>query len=72
MLRVYSGYAPRQAEIADLDGAVFIDEHIGWLQVSVNNIAAVEVLDRAQQMINHSLDVLYLKMDGALDDLLQI
>ena len=35
---LHSAYATGQAEVADLDGAVFVDEDVGGLEVSVEDV----------------------------------
>ena len=59
----YSALTPSKAKITNFDRTVLIYKYIGWLQISVQNIGCVKVLDRTQQVIDDSLDVLDLQVD---------
>ena len=61
-----------EAVVAQLDRAVFIDEHVCGLQVSMEHVGLVQVLNGAEQVVNDVLGVLHLKVNVALDDLLKV
>ena len=62
--------APCETEVAELDRAVLVDEDVGGLEVTMDDLALVEELYRAQQIINYGLNVEYLQLKSALEDLL--
>ena len=61
-----------EAVVAQLDSAVFVDEHVCGLQVSVEHIRLVQILNGAEQVVNDVLGVLHLKVNVALDDLFEV
>ncbi len=61
-----------QAEIADLDCAILVDKDISRFQITMQYARRMYILNRAKQIINNRLDMLYLQMYSAFDNLLQI
>lgn len=47
----------RKAIIAQLDRTVLVNQNIRWLQIPMNDLALMQVLDGAQQVVDDGLDV---------------
>ena len=47
----------RQAEVTDLDVARATEEHVGGLEVAVEDVGGVEVLERNEQLLRDPLHV---------------
>ena len=62
----------RESKISNLNTTIFIDQNIGGLKISVNNICSVNILETTKQVVNHCFDVLWLEEDGWLDHFLKI
>lgn len=45
-------HAASQAEIANLNRAVVVNENVAWLQISVDNLSFVQVAEAAQNIIH--------------------
>lgn len=51
------GEASRQAEIADLELAIGINEQVSGLQISMKDVGGVDVFETAQNLVNEGLEV---------------
>lgn len=52
-LGVNAVHGAREPEVGQLDRAVLIDENVGRLEVSVDDVRRVDILQAAQQVIHH-------------------
>ena len=61
-----------QAEVANLEHAVGVDEQVARLDVSVDDLGRVQVLDAPEDLVEEHLDVVLGKMLWGNDDLMQV
>jgi hypothetical protein len=52
-LGVNTIHGARQPKVSQLDRAVLVDETVGRLEVSVDDVRRVDILQAAQQVIHH-------------------
>ena len=64
--------APRQAEVADLQIAIGVDQQVRWLQIAMQHVGRVDELDRPQHLIYEVLDVIEAQALLGVDDAVQI
>lgn len=61
-----------ETEIANLNRAIFVDEYVSWLEISVEDFSRVEVLDTSENVVRECLDLYQDKVDGAFEEFLEI
>ena len=61
-----------KAEVANLDRAVVIHEDVARLEITVQNLARVEVLERAEHVVDDGLYLRFLKVFTRLEQLLEV
>mmetsp|Transcript_2571 Transcript_2571/g.7642 ORF Transcript_2571/g.7642 Transcript_2571/m.7642 type:complete len:253 (-) Transcript_2571:301-1059(-) len=63
---------PGKTEVADLDGAILVDETIGGLQIPVVDAGRVDVLQTCEQVVEQGVDVQSGQRHVGLAKLLQV
>lgn len=63
---------PRQAKVAELEGAVAVEEDVGGLEVAVQQPGVVQVGERVQEGQQQALEVALAQPHLRLDQLLQV
>lgn len=53
--------SPGKAEIADLDTALVSEQHIAWLEVSVDDICGVQEVNSTEQVVKNDFCVLHVE-----------
>ena len=48
----------KHAYLPNLEVAVFIEQNIAWLQITMDDICRVQKLERSQDLVNEVLNVL--------------
>lgn len=61
-----------KTEVAELDSAVLVNKNVGRLEVSMNDVALMEVLDSTKQVVNYRGDMQKLQVDTAFNYFLEI
>ena len=55
--------ASREAKITNLNGAIVVDEYIGWLEIPMNNVGLVDRVYRTEDVIQDSNYVRFFKIN---------
>ena len=72
MLAVDSVHASSQAEVANLDRAVVVNQDVARLQVAVNDLCFVQVVQAAQDVVNNRLHLRLFEVLARLDQLFEV
>lgn len=64
--------ASRKTKIADLKVTIFIEQEIGWLQISMDDVGRVNVETASKQLIHEILDVVISKILARVDDSMHV
>jgi len=61
-----------ETEIADSDGAIFVDEDVGRLEITMEDVSRVNILETNEDVVDQGLDMDEFQVDGGLEELLEI
>lgn len=57
---------PGEPEVAQFNVAIVVQEHVAWLQISVENVRRMDILGSTEQIIDDDLNVLLTEVDFLL------
>jgi len=72
LVAVDAVHAAREAEVADLDGAVVVHEDVARLQVAVDDLGLVQVGEPTEDIVDDGLDLGLLEVLARLDQFLEV
>jgi len=61
-----------ETEIADSDGAIFVDEDVSGLEITMEDVSSVNILETDEDVVDQGLDMDEFQVDGRLEELLEI
>ena len=62
LLSIDAIHAPCKPKVTNLDGAVVVDEYVGWFQVPMDDFRLVEIIQATEYVIYDRLDLRFLQM----------